>query len=171
MPRRAKRLAPGRSLCEAERAAVLQVLYEARFRDRSPAAVQAILLDEGEYLCSTRPNTDHLRRRQPNRFSPSGSVVRASTPDEPDGSWACVRGWSCAGRQRRCARGRRSVCRPGTGCCVAGFQLLAGKLIGNAVIVPVNLHMVVDGGADRFAFRHHIALSRQGLKKRGGQSH
>jgi putative transposase len=41
-------------LSGAERAAVLQVLHEERFQDRSPAAVQATLLDEGQYLCSTR---------------------------------------------------------------------------------------------------------------------
>ena len=45
---------PARSLSEAEREAVLQVLHEERFQDRSPAAVQATLLDEGQYLCSTR---------------------------------------------------------------------------------------------------------------------
>jgi putative transposase len=48
------RAAPARSLSEAEREAVLQVLHEERFQDRSPAAVQATLLDEGQYLCSTR---------------------------------------------------------------------------------------------------------------------
>ena len=30
------------------------VLHEERFQDRSPAAVQATLLDEGQYLCSIR---------------------------------------------------------------------------------------------------------------------
>lgn len=49
-----ERPAPARSLSEAERAAVLLVLHEDRFQDRSPAAVQATLLDEGQYLCSTR---------------------------------------------------------------------------------------------------------------------
>jgi putative transposase len=49
-----ERSAPARSLSEAERAAVLRVLHEERFQDRSPAAVQATLLDEGQYLCSTR---------------------------------------------------------------------------------------------------------------------
>jgi len=48
------RAAPARSLSDAEREAVLQVLHEERFQDRSPAAVQATLLDEGQYLCSTR---------------------------------------------------------------------------------------------------------------------
>jgi len=49
-----ERAAPARSLSEHERAAVLLVLHEERFQDRSPAAVQATLLDEGQYLCSTR---------------------------------------------------------------------------------------------------------------------
>ena len=49
-----ERPAPARSLSEVERAAVLLVLHEDRFQDRSPAAVQATLLDEGQYLCSTR---------------------------------------------------------------------------------------------------------------------
>lgn len=48
------RAVPARSLSQAERAAVLQVLHEERFQDRSPAAVQATLLDEGRYLCSIR---------------------------------------------------------------------------------------------------------------------
>ena len=50
----AERPAPARSLSAAERAAVLAVFHEERFQDRSPAAVQATLLDEGQYLCSTR---------------------------------------------------------------------------------------------------------------------
>ena len=50
----AERSAPARSLSEAERAAVLLVLHKERFQDRSPAAVQATLLDEGQYLCSIR---------------------------------------------------------------------------------------------------------------------
>jgi putative transposase len=45
---------PARALRPEERAAVLGVLHEERFQDRSPAAVQATLLDEGRYLCSTR---------------------------------------------------------------------------------------------------------------------
>jgi len=38
----------------AERASVLAVLHEERFQDRAPATIQATLLDEGQYLCSTR---------------------------------------------------------------------------------------------------------------------
>jgi len=46
--------ASGRALSLTERASVLAVLHEERFQDRSPAAVQATLLDEGRYLCSIR---------------------------------------------------------------------------------------------------------------------
>jgi transposase InsO family protein len=46
--------APARSLSRDERAGVLAVLHDQRFQDRSPAAVQATLLDEGQYLCSAR---------------------------------------------------------------------------------------------------------------------
>jgi putative transposase len=45
---------PARSLSPEERASVLAALHQERFQDRSPAAVQATLLDEGQYLCSIR---------------------------------------------------------------------------------------------------------------------
>jgi putative transposase len=48
------RPAPARSLSPDERASVLAVLHDQRFQDRSPAAVQATLLDEGQYYCSAR---------------------------------------------------------------------------------------------------------------------
>ena len=48
------RAASGRALNAAERETVLAHLHEERFQDRSPAAVQATLLDEGVYRCSTR---------------------------------------------------------------------------------------------------------------------
>jgi putative transposase len=48
------RPSPARALSPVERATVLTVLHEERFQDRSPAAVQATLLDEGQYLCSIR---------------------------------------------------------------------------------------------------------------------
>jgi putative transposase len=48
------RPSPPRALDAEERAAVLDVLHQERFQDRSPAAVQATLLDEGQYLCSVR---------------------------------------------------------------------------------------------------------------------
>jgi len=50
----AERPAPVRSLSAIERIGVLNVLHAERFQDRSPAAIQATLLDEGQYLCSTR---------------------------------------------------------------------------------------------------------------------
>ena len=50
----AERTASARALRPAERAAILMALHEQRFQDRSPASVQATLLDEGQYLCSTR---------------------------------------------------------------------------------------------------------------------
>jgi putative transposase len=43
-----------RALDVRERAAVLAALYEPRFVDLAPAQVQAQLLDEGTYRCSTR---------------------------------------------------------------------------------------------------------------------
>jgi putative transposase len=48
------RPSPARALRPAEREAVLACLHEERFQDRSPAAVYATLLDEGEYHCSIR---------------------------------------------------------------------------------------------------------------------
>jgi len=48
------RPAPPRALSRNERDTVLAHLHEARFQDRSPAAVQATLLDEGVYHCSVR---------------------------------------------------------------------------------------------------------------------
>jgi len=50
----ASRPSPARALRQAERDAVLARLHEERFQDRSPAAVYATLLDEGEYHCSIR---------------------------------------------------------------------------------------------------------------------
>ena len=43
-----------RTLGPEERQRVLGVLHEERFQDWAPAAIQATLLDEGNYLCSTR---------------------------------------------------------------------------------------------------------------------
>jgi len=53
-PSPTERAVPTRALSPEERSSVLAVLHEERFQDRSPAAVQATLLDEGQYLCSTR---------------------------------------------------------------------------------------------------------------------
>jgi putative transposase len=46
------RSSPARALRPAEREMVLEQLPGERFQDRSPAAVYATLLDEGQYLCS-----------------------------------------------------------------------------------------------------------------------
>jgi putative transposase len=54
---------PARALRPAEREAVLSRLYEERFQDRSPAAVYAMLLDEGEYHCSIRTMYRLLEQR------------------------------------------------------------------------------------------------------------
>jgi putative transposase len=47
-------VASSRALVPAERQAVLDMLHSARFVDQSPAEVQATLLEEQIYLCSTR---------------------------------------------------------------------------------------------------------------------
>jgi len=49
-----RRASPARRLCDAERAAVLDVLHEPRFVDLAPAEVHATLMEEGRYMCSTR---------------------------------------------------------------------------------------------------------------------
>jgi putative transposase len=51
---RVSRPSPIRALQPAERETVLAHLHAERFQDRSPAAVYATLLDEGEYHCSIR---------------------------------------------------------------------------------------------------------------------
>jgi putative transposase len=48
------RPSPARTLSAEEREAVRAVLNSTRFQDCAPAAIQATLLDEGQYLCSTR---------------------------------------------------------------------------------------------------------------------
>ena len=63
----ASRLSPARALRPAEREAVLSRLHEERFQDRSPAAVYATLLDEGEYLCSIRSMYRLLEKRGESR--------------------------------------------------------------------------------------------------------
>ena len=63
----ASRPVPARALRPAEREAVLACLHEERFQDRSPAAVYATVLDEGEYLCSIRSMYRLLQRRGESR--------------------------------------------------------------------------------------------------------
>jgi putative transposase len=50
----ALRPTPARALSVEERETVRDVLHSTRFQDCAPAAIQATLLDEGQYLCSTR---------------------------------------------------------------------------------------------------------------------
>jgi putative transposase len=50
----AVRPTPARALSVEERESVRDVLHSTRFQDCAPAAIQATLLDEGQYLCSTR---------------------------------------------------------------------------------------------------------------------
>ena len=52
----------------------------------------------------------------------------------------------------------------------ARFQLLTRQLIGNAVIMPVDLDVIIDRGPDRFPVRHHVTLGRQRLKRRPVQA-
>jgi putative transposase len=63
----APRDSPARALRPAEREVVLSRLHEERFQDRSPAAVYATLLDEGEYLCSIRSMYRLLEQRGESR--------------------------------------------------------------------------------------------------------
>jgi putative transposase len=53
-PTQTVRAASPRALVPAERQAVLDVLHSERFVDQSPVEVQATLLEEQTYLCSTR---------------------------------------------------------------------------------------------------------------------
>jgi putative transposase len=48
------RPAPARALRAEERETVRALLNSVRFQDCAPASIQATLLDEGQYLCSTR---------------------------------------------------------------------------------------------------------------------
>src|SRR5260370_23116528 len=57
------RPSPARALRPAEREAGLSRLHEERFQDRSPPALYATLLDEGEDLCSICSMHRFLRQR------------------------------------------------------------------------------------------------------------
>src|SRR5881398_2546057 len=63
----ASRPSPARALHQVEREVVLSRLHEERFQDRSPAAVYATLLDEGEYHCSIRTMYRLLEQRGESR--------------------------------------------------------------------------------------------------------
>jgi len=63
---------PGRALTQEQQQQVWEQLHSERFQDKAPAQIVAILLDEGEYLCSVSTmyrllrsrNEVHERRRQ-----------------------------------------------------------------------------------------------------------
>ena len=84
------RPAPPRALSADERETVLAHLHEERFQDRSPAAVQATLLDEGVYHCSIRTMyrilADHgeTRERRDQRTHPvyQKPELLATAPNE-----------------------------------------------------------------------------------------
>jgi putative transposase len=61
------RPSPPRALTPAERETVLAHLHGQRFQDRSPAAVYATLLDEGEYFCSIRSMYRLLKQKGESR--------------------------------------------------------------------------------------------------------
>ena len=63
----ASRRRPARALRPEERQTVLARLHEERFQDRSPAAVYATLLDEGQYHCSIRTMYRLLEEREESR--------------------------------------------------------------------------------------------------------
>src|SRR5450432_2212509 len=54
LPAPVRRPVSARALSSDERESVRAVLNSERFQDCSPAAIHATLLDEGQYLCSTR---------------------------------------------------------------------------------------------------------------------
>jgi len=84
------RPAPPRALSRDERETVLAHLHEKRFQDRSPAAVQATLLDEGVYHCSIRTmyrilaQHGETRERRDQRTHPSYQKpeLLATAPNE-----------------------------------------------------------------------------------------
>src|ERR1017187_1868523 len=57
----ASRPSPARALSKEERETVRAVLNSTRFQDCAPAAIQATLLDAGQYLCSTRTRSEERR--------------------------------------------------------------------------------------------------------------
>ena len=61
------RPSPARALRPEERETVLACLHEERFQDRSPTAVYATLLDEGQYHCSIRTMYRLLQQRGESR--------------------------------------------------------------------------------------------------------
>ena len=94
-PAWAARPAPPWALADTERAALLAVLNDDRFADKSPAQVWAILLDEGAYLASItrcvlcsresgdlRPDQSGPYRRRPGRRTASRRLPAAMRGEE-----------------------------------------------------------------------------------------
>ncbi len=86
------RPSPPRTLPEAERQRVYEILCSERFMDQPPDQVYATLLDEGTYLCSSRTmyrilrENKAVRERRPQRSHPKREKphVEASRPNQ---SW------------------------------------------------------------------------------------
>ena len=89
-PREAAPPPSPRALAPAERAQVLATLHEDRFVDQAPAAVHAILLEEGHYLCSVRTmyrllhGAGEVRERRRQRHHPRAEPPRlvATAPNQ-----------------------------------------------------------------------------------------
>ena len=71
-----------RALSTLEREAVLAVLHSERFVDMAPAAIHAVLLDEGRYLCSPRTMYRILASRAENCERRRQTVHSKRTPPE-----------------------------------------------------------------------------------------
>jgi transposase-like protein len=83
---------PARALCADERLAVRAVLNSERFQDCSPAAINATLLDEGQYLCSTEPCTASWKKTEPHvsgatSLPTRGMRSRDCLPPRPTRCW------------------------------------------------------------------------------------
>lgn len=86
----AVRRASARALAPEERTCVLDTFHEDRFVDRAPAAVYAILLEEGDYLCSIRTMyrvleaADEVSERRAQRSHPQREPPRlvATAPNQ-----------------------------------------------------------------------------------------
>jgi hypothetical protein len=112
----ASRPSPARALHPVEREAVLSRLHEERFQDRSPAAVYATLLDEGEYHCSIRTisgtwNSLNLQHGTPVKLRPSTIIAFA----RPRNSGSCLRQLVVVGAAQVPRVFRRPLCIAGCG--------------------------------------------------------
>src|SRR5216110_3441017 len=98
----ASRPSPARALRPAEREAVMSRLHEERFQDRSPAAVYATLLDEGEYHCSIRTMYRLLEQRGESRApgSVDSSALQKARTDGHHSQSALELGYHQAARSR-----------------------------------------------------------------------